>query len=203
MTNLLMVFLVIGGVGFLFLMISLIIGDLFEALDIDFGADVDFDTDVDFDIDADFDAGGGSSFGVFDTRVISVFLTAFGIVGAIALQFGLGGIISSLMGIGSGLLLGGLIFGFGYYLANQEATSPVTNRELVGRTAKVVVSIKPGSIGQISLQVRGERIEKLAKIRGEKEIIAGETVFIEERSGNSFIVSPMEGAGYDLLSEEV
>lgn len=181
-------------------MISLIIGDLFDALD--FGADVDFDTDVDVDVDADIDGSGGISFGVFDSRVISVFLTAFGFLGALALQFGLGVIVSSLIGIGSGILFGSLIFAFGYYLVSQEATGPVTERELVGHTAKVIVPIKPDSIGQISFRVREQRIDKLARTRDGKEIKAGEMVFIEEIAGDSFIVSSMEGAGYNLLSDE-
>jgi membrane protein implicated in regulation of membrane protease activity len=197
MSTLLLIFLITGGIGFLFLMISLIIGDIFDALDLDFGADVDFDADVDADVD-----GGGAGFGVLDSRVISMFLTAFGFVGAIALQLGVGGVLGALIGIGSGLILGGLIFAFGYYLVSQEASSPVTNRELVGHAAKVIVDIKPNSIGQISFNVREQRIDKLARTRNGKEIKAGETVFIEEIAGNEFIVSSMDIKDYELLSEK-
>ncbi len=197
MSTLLLVFLVTGGIGFLFLMISLIIGDIFDAFDLDFGADVDFDADV----DADFDGSGGAGFGILDSRVISMFLTAFGFVGAIALQLGVGGVLGAVIGIGSGLILGGLIFAFGYYLVSQEASSPVTNRELIGHTAKVIVGIKPESVGQISFNVREQRIDKLARTRDGKEIKVGETVFIEEVAGNEFIVSSLEGTGYELLSD--
>ncbi len=196
MSTLLIVFLTLGGIGFLFLMISLILGDVFDALDLDFGADLDFDADV----DADFDGSGGGGFGILDSRVISMFLVAFGFVGALALQLGSGGVLSVLAGIGSGLLLGGLVFAFGFYLVSQEASPPVTNRELVGHAAKVIVDIKPNSIGQISFDVREQRIDKLARTRDGKEIKAGETVFIEEIAGNEFIVSAMN-ANYDLLSK--
>lgn len=199
MSTLLVVFLAVGGIGFLFLMISLIMGDAFEALDLDFGADLDFDTDI----DADFDGGGGSGFGILDSRVISMFLVAFGFIGALALQLGLGGALGALVGIGSGLVLGGLVFAFGYYLVSNEGPPPVTNREMVGHPAKVIVSIKPDSIGQITFNVRQHRIDKLARTRNGKEIKAGETVFIEEIAGNELIVSLMDGTNYELLSNNL
>ena len=102
----------------LFLMISLIIGDIFDAFDLD----VDFDTDVDLDVDADFDRSGGSGVGIFDSRVISVFLTAFGFIGAIALKFGFGAIVSSIFGIGSGILIGRIYLCIRILFASQEAT---------------------------------------------------------------------------------
>jgi membrane protein implicated in regulation of membrane protease activity len=191
----LFIFLVVGGIGFAFLMISLIIGDLFDALDFDFGVDFDFDADT------DFDGSGGAGFGILDSRVISMFLVAFGFIGAIAVQLGVGGVLAALIGIGSGLILGGLVFSFGYYLVSQEGSPPVTNRELVGHAAKVIVDIKPESIGQISFNVREQRIDKLARTRDGKEIKAGEMVFIEEIVGNEFIVSSMDQMDYDLLTD--
>lgn len=195
MSTLLIIFLTVGGIGFLFLMISLILGDIFDALDLDLGADLDFDADV----DAEFDSGG-AGFGILDSRVISMFLVAFGFVGALGLQLGLGGVLGALLGIGSGLILGGLVFAFGYYLVSNEGPPPVTNRELVGHAAKVIVDIKPESIGQISFRVRGQRIDKLARTRDGKEIKTGESVFIEEIAGNEFIVSSMD-ANYNLLKD--
>lgn len=187
MFNSLIIFLAIGGIGFLFLMVSLVIGDLFEAFD--------------FDFDADFDGDGGAEIGILDTRVISVFLTAFGFVSAAALKFGLSVFASSALGIGSGILFGALIFGFGYLLHTQQASSSVSERDLIGRTAKVVVAIKPGTVGQISCQIGEERVEKLARTRDGKEIERGATVFIEEAADNSFIVSDMEN--YGILPDEI
>ena len=67
------VFLAIAAVGFLFLMISLFFGEIFEH----------FDGSLDHDLDH-----GGPGF--FSTRVLSVFITAFGGFGAIATDYGLG-----------------------------------------------------------------------------------------------------------------
>ncbi|MEZ5346624.1 MAG: hypothetical protein R2681_13820 [Pyrinomonadaceae bacterium] len=177
MTATLMVFLVVGGIGFLFLIASLLLGDLFEMFDLD------------FDIDAD--GGDGSDFGLFDSRVISVFMTAFGGIAALGLIYGYGLVVSSLIGIISGIVFGGVIFAFGYLLHSQQSSSSVSERDLIGRTAKVIVGIEENGIGQISCRIGEERIEKIASARDGKLISAGETVFIEENAGDSFVVSRM------------
>ncbi len=165
------VFLVIGGIGFLFLMISLIVGDLFDA----------------FQIDLDLDTNG--DFGLFDSRVISVFLTALGFVGALSVQFGFGSLVAGLFGLATGIGLGALVFAFGYFLHKQQASSSVGDRDLLGRTAQVVVGIRPGSVGQISCLIGDERVEKVARSKYDEEIEAGKTVFIEEVTGEAIIVS--------------
>lgn len=165
------IFLIIGGIGFLFLLISLLMGDLFDA----------------FQIDLDLDTNG--DFGLFDSRVISVFLTAFGFVGALTLQFELGGFLGVLFGLVSGIVLGALVFAFGYFLHSQQASSSVGDQDLLGRTAQVVVGIKPGSVGQISCLIGDERVEKIARTSNGEAIEAGKTVFIEEITGDAFIVS--------------
>ena len=73
--NLLLLFAVIGGIGFVFLLISLVVGDVFEA--------------VGFDLDG---GAAGADFGLLDSRVIAVFLTAFGGFGVIAAQSGFGAV---------------------------------------------------------------------------------------------------------------
>ncbi len=171
------IFLIIGAIGFLFLMISFLIGDLFDSLDFDFGLDA------------------GNDFGIFDSRVLSIFLTTFGFVGAIAIQIGFGAILSGVFGIGSGIVLGGLVFLFGYFLHSQQSSSSVSERDLIGRTAQVIVGIKTDSIGQISCKVGEERVEKIARSRNGKEIKTGQVVFIEDVTGDAVIVSLEE----DLL----
>ena len=185
MTTSLMVFLAIGGIGLLFLMTSLFVGDLFEALDLDFDAD----------------GGDGGSFGILDTRVISVFLATFGGIASLSLIYGQSVLISSLIGVGSGIIFGGIIFAFGAFLYSQQSSSSVSDRDLVGRTAKVIVGIQPNSIGQISCRIGEERVEKIARTRDGNAIKLGETVFIEENAGDSFIVSTMEGTGYAMLDD--
>ncbi len=169
----LFVFLGISAIGFVFLLISLVVGDIFDS----FG----FDTGLD---------GVGDGHALLDSRVISVFVTAFGGFGAIGIQSGLSIVASSLLGLGGGLVLGGVVSLFGRFLYKQQSTSSVNTTQLVGRTAQVVVSIAPGSLGQVSCRVGEERVEKLARARDNREIKAGATVRVDEVAGDSLIVSP-------------
>ena len=165
----LIVFLIIAAIGFVFLLISLIVGDLFDS----FGFDAGIDSD-----------------GFLDSRVISVFITSFGGVGAIGIQMGLGVAASSILGLVGGIVLGGLVSLFGRFLYKQQSSSSVTTPQLIGRTAQVVVSIAPGGLGQVSCRVGEERVEKLARTRDNKEIKAGALVRVEEIAGDSLIVVP-------------
>ena len=125
--------------------------------------------------------------------VLSMFLTAFGGIGAMAVQMGYGGWLSTFFAVGGGVIFGAVVFAFGYFLYTQQASSSVTNRDLVGRTAKVTVGIQAGSIGQISCRIGDENVEKLARTRDGTGIELGEKVFIEEVGEDVFIVSSMKG----------
>jgi membrane protein implicated in regulation of membrane protease activity len=176
----LMVFLGIAALGFIFLMVSLIVGDLFDS----FGHETGLD-------------GATDGHGLLDSRVISVFVTSFGGFGAIGIQMGLGIVASSLVGLGGGIVFGGLVSLFARFLYKQQSSSSVGVAQMVGRTAQVIVAIAPGSLGQVSCRVGEERIEKLARARGDEEIKAGAIVRVDEIAGDSVIVSPYtEGKPY-------
>ena len=170
--NLLALFVIIGGIGFLFLLLSLIVGDIFEA------------------VGFDFDAGADSDFGLLDSRVISVFITAFGGFGAIAVQMGFGAVAASLAGLLGGVIFGGVVSMFGRFLVGQQASSSVTDDDLIGRSAQVTVAIAPGQVGQITCRIGDERVEKIARSRNGEEIKVGSIVKVESIAGDSVIVSP-------------
>ncbi len=169
----LMVFLAIAAIGFIFLLVSLVVGDIFDS----FG----FDTGLD---------GGTDAHGLLDSRVLSVFITAFGGFGAIGIQMGFGIVASSMMGLAGGVVLGGLVSIFARFLYKQQSSSSVSASQMVGRTAQVIVSIAPGNLGQVSCRVGEERIEKLARSKDNQEIKAGAMVRVDEIAGDSLIVSP-------------
>ncbi|MCB1024989.1 MAG: hypothetical protein KDB79_11390 [Acidobacteria bacterium] len=197
MNTLFTIFIAVGAFGFLFLLISLVIGDIFEHLD--FSADHDFEFEHELEFDHELDGSHGGHYGIINSRVLSVFLTAFGVIGAAALQFGFGGLISVLFGIGGGLVLGAVVFAFGYFLYSQQASSSITIRDMIGRTAEVTVAIEAGTVGQISCRIGEETVEKLARSRNGEEIKRGTSVFIEEITPDEFIVSPMND--YLLIDE--
>jgi len=184
--SLMTIFLIIGGLGFLFLLASLIIGDIFDALGVDFGLSLDANHD----------------FGLFDSRVISIFLTAFGGFGAIGASLGYGAAVSSIFGLFGGVIFGALVFYFGRFLYRQQASSSVTEEDLIGRTAQVVVAIHAGQIGQIACRVGEERVEKIARARDGAEIKTGSIVRIESITGDAVIVSVDDGNRLSLFSDK-
>jgi len=184
MTGLMTIFLVIGAIGLLFLLVSLVVGDVFEAMGFDFGLDASHD------------------FGIFDSRVIAVFLTAFGGFGSIGTTLGYSAFGSSLFGLLGGAAFGAVVFYFGKLLYDQQSSSSVSTENLIGRTAQVVVAIKPGSVGQISCRIGEERVEKLARTTGGEEIKAGQSVRIESIGGDSVIVSIESDERVSLFSDK-
>src|SRR5262245_47446726 len=93
------VFLAIAAVGFLFLVLALLFGEIFDH----FGADFDHDL-------------GHGGPGILSGRVMAVFITAFGGFGAVATYYGLGPVPASAVGFASGLVFGGAIYAFARFL---------------------------------------------------------------------------------------
>ncbi|MGB7208743.1 MAG: NfeD family protein [Pyrinomonadaceae bacterium] len=174
--NLLTLFVVIGGIGFVFLLISLVVGDIFEA--------------VGFDLNA---GDSGLDFGFLDSRVLAVFITAFGGFGAIGAQMGYGAVVCSLIGLLGGVIFGGVVSLFGRFLIGQQASSSVTDSDLVGRTAQVTVDIKSGEIGQITARIGDERIDRIARSADGEEIKVGTMVTVAAIAGDSVIVETERG----------
>lgn len=168
--NALTVFLLITMAGFIFLLASFLLGDLFEMFSHDPG-------------------GSTHEMGILDTRVISIFATAFGGFGALGTMLSFGVIVSSLLGLVGGLVLGAVVFFFGRMLHQQQATSSISAHNLVGRVAEVIVTIHSNNVGKISCRIGGERIEKLARARDNAEIKSGTLVVIEAVADEYVIVS--------------
>jgi hypothetical protein len=166
------VFLAIAAVGFLFLVIALIFGEIFDF----------FEHDIDADI-------GGP--GIFSTRVIAVFITAFGGFGAIATRSGATPLIASLIGLGSGVIFGGAILVFARFLFNQQASSDVRSTDLVGQNARVIVAIPPNGVGQIRCRVGEELVDKVAQSRDGSAIAEHATVRVDTVLGETVIVTKL------------
>ncbi len=167
------VFLAIAAVGFLFLVVSLFFGEIFEHFD---GG-----------LDHDFDHGGP---GFFSTRIISVFITAFGGFGAIATDQGLGTLAASAIGAISGLLLAAPVYFLARFLYGQQASSESRSQDLVGRVARVVVAIPAGGVGQVRCTIGEELVDKIARGRESEAIAENTPVIVEEVVGETVIVRP-------------
>jgi hypothetical protein len=171
-TSAFITFLAIAAFGFIFVIASSILGDIFEHGD--FGHDAD-------------GHGGGPS--ILSSRVVSVFVTAFGSFGAIGIHLGYGVGLSTVMGFGGGVLFAGVIYLFATFLYGQQASSHVHINDLVGNTAQVSVAIPKGGMGQVRCTLGDTVIEKIARAANSEEIplntlvrikvIAGEMVLVE------------------------
>jgi membrane protein implicated in regulation of membrane protease activity len=165
------VFLAIAAVGFIFLIVSLFFGEVFEH----------FDASLDHDLDH-----GGPGF--FSTRVISVFITAFGGTGAIATQYGLSPMPASGVGLASGAVFATAIYLFARFLYQQQASSDSRTGDLVGQTARVVVGIPPGGVGQVRCRVGEELIDKIARAHDGASIPENVSVSVEDIVGEVVVV---------------
>jgi len=119
------IFLAIAAVGFLFLLVSFVFGEIFSHDVGGHGGDVHGDVQ-------------GISF--LNVRVLSVFVTAFGGFGAIGVHLGYRIEISTAIGIIGGLIFGGIIYLFARFLYGQRpraasawANSSAARRRLVWR----------------------------------------------------------------------
>ena len=128
--------------------------------------------------------------------MIAVFLTAFGGFGVIAVQNGFGAVGASIAGLIGGVVFGAVVSAFGRFLIGQQASTTVTDDDLVGRTAQVTVAIMPGAIGQITAKIGDERVEKIARAKDGAEIAVGTIVKVDAVIGDSIIVVPEETRPY-------
>ena len=163
------VFLGIAGIGFVFLLISLVFGEVFDHFDV-----------------GHVDTDHGPSF--LSPRVLAVFVTAFGGFGAVAVKYGLGVLPASGVGFLSGVAFGWLMYGFAKFLFGQQATTEVRGADLLGQTARVVVAIPANGVGQVRCRIGEEMVDKVARTRDGQVIAENKQVLVEEVLGDVVIV---------------
>ncbi|AFV89853.1 hypothetical protein PACID_20620 [Acidipropionibacterium acidipropionici ATCC 4875] len=161
-------FLIIGAVGIVILLLSLILGDLVDAF-------------------SHLDAIGGE---YVSTAVIAAFIGALGFGGALVM--GLTGSTGWAIGAGCGA---GVLFGAGAswltrVLKGSGSSYTPTGSELIGAEAHVISPIPQDGMGQIRLSVHGHLLTLNA--RSQSPVEAGERVWISRRlSPTAVEVSPV------------
>ena len=174
-----LIYLAIAGCGLLTLLAMLFVGELF-------GGDHDFGHEVAAG-HLDSDHGGPS---IFSVRIMASFLTAFGVGGVLARYNGLSHVIASGVGIVAGAIMSGLVLQFAKILYSQQASSELHMQTLVGTSAEVSVGIPAGGVGQIALNVGGERSEHVARSADGGALSRGAAVVITGLGADSVIVAP-------------
>lgn len=144
-------FLVIGGIGILLLLITLVLGDVLDGV-LDFGGDL------------------------ISGPALAAFLGAFGFGGALALGAGASMGVAIAVGLAVGALLGA---GAGFVSAQLHKggdESNVRTASLVGRDASVVTAIPESGFGTVSIVAAGHITSLNA--RAQEAIPAGTPVII-------------------------
>jgi membrane-bound ClpP family serine protease len=167
-----LVFFTTAIVGVVFLFISLFVGH-----------------DSEVNIDAEIE--GGPSFLSF--RSLSVFLTAFGAVGAIPSYYfpGTKGIalFSSVLGILSGVVMCGIYLVAMRMVYGQQASSLITDKDLIGAEGRVTIAIPENGLGEITCLIGPQATRRMA--RSGKAIDEGTIVRIRELHGDVVVVEPI------------
>lgn len=178
------VFLVIGGLGLVLLLASLVLGELFDGV-LD---GVDFLPDVDH--------SGGA--GLFSTPVIASFLAAFGFGGAILLATTDAGVFgATLTGTVCGLVVGWIALRVTRALMHMPTDATYRTTDLVGKTATVLTRIPAGGLGEVSVAHLGQ-VSKYSA-RASEPVPVGTTVTVTSvLSSSALMVSPSRPAARDL-----
>lgn len=137
---------------------------------------------------------GGPIISPFKPVVIMAFLTVFGGIGIISLNYlGLAAVFALIAAIPSGILVSFLMYRFvivPLYMAQN--TSAVSQRELIGIPATVTLEIKKSCFGKITYVVNNSTYTAPAISGDGEEIPRGERVVILNIQKNVFRVTKLE-----------
>lgn len=124
----------------------------------------------------------------FSMKVLGTLTMGFGAAGAIARQYGADYLASSLIGLGSGILLSGVMYLVLSIIYKQQSSSLVQTSSAIGQSGIVQTGISGGKLGEVSLNVGGQYMTYLAKSSSGQEIPKGTTVRVVGLIGSQLVV---------------
>jgi len=152
------------------------------------------DTDVDADVDTDVDIGDNdvsdheSEAKIFSVRSLFVALTFFGIGGKLSMYFEVGFWISVIIGLASALVAAWIVYLMMNFLFKQQASSLITDKQFVGLSGIVSTTIGKNSIGEVVVELNGQRKYMPARSKDNKPIAISSTVKIVDVTSGVLIV---------------
>jgi membrane protein implicated in regulation of membrane protease activity len=161
-----LLYFIIAAAGLLFLIVSLVVGEVLDFLDFDFDDGVH----------------------PLSSKVIAVGLTTFGSVGMITQYYDFNALLSALTSGVAALLLGAVMWWILNALYRGSASTDVNITSMVGRRAQVTVGIAAASVGEVLVAGADSTRHILARSRDGQPIPAGSTVRIVESLGNVVLV---------------
>jgi membrane protein implicated in regulation of membrane protease activity len=153
-----------------------------------FGHDHDFDHGIDHDLSHEGGVDTHGIIGIFSLRVVFTFVMGFGAAGAIALHYGAGYPIASVIGVAVGMVLAALMYGIMLLFIEQQASSVTPTDSLVGCTGTVTVPIDKDGIGEIGVSVGGEYRTYAARTQSPTPLAKGHSVRIVNANGSVLTV---------------
>jgi membrane-bound ClpP family serine protease len=160
------VFLVLGVIGLVVLLVSLVLGDLFDSV---------------------FNALTGD---VFSTAVIGGFVAAFGFGGAIAQGIGLPVVLDVLIGAGAGVLAGWFTVWLTRLVRDGSSDATLESHDALGRSGRVISHIPVDGFGTVRVLIGGHTVQLNA--RAESPIATGTEVHVTEvLSPTAVLVAPV------------
>ncbi|MGD9933811.1 MAG: hypothetical protein AB7T37_08815 [Dehalococcoidia bacterium] len=175
-----MVFLIIFGVGFMLTVVTFIVGELFDLGDL--GGD-----------GADTLGADGAS--PFSSRVLFVFMTAFGGFGFIAQSADWALPAAVLAGlVGGGGVAAGTFFLIVLPMARQQGTTSFKGEDLIELQGEVVDDIPAGGLGRVSFLPpgTGARVSRAARSQSGGHIAPGTAVRVVNVGPTSITVAPVD-----------
>lgn len=173
-----MAFLVIFGVGLLLTLVTFVVGEL-------------------FDLGGGADDGGGfgadASPSPFSSRILFVFLTAFGGFGFIADAMDAEVWLAALSAIVGGVLVaGGTFFLVVLPMARQQGSIHLYRGDLVGLEGEIVTAVPPAGMGRVTLIApsSGARLVESARSADGEAIPLGTVVRITQAAPGALTVTP-------------
>ena len=181
--------LLIGLIYAIFLVFFHGIGDALGDLDLDLHADMDTGDIGLLDADSAAEATGVSML------AIASFISSFGAFGLItATLFGAGTVLSFVLALAGGILIGIAAQVFFLYILSPTISSEVRQTRLIGQVAEITTPIPPNGVGQIAFVAQGSRVTYSARATDETRALErGTPVRIERIVGGMAYVSEIDG----------
>lgn len=168
--------------------------------DFDFEADTDFDLDVDADFDVEADADSGAmqaATGVSEWvsslltfRTLIFFLAFFGAVGIVLSLLDYSEPVPFISALGLGAIAGVTNARLMSYLKRSEVSSHLTQREISGSTARVVLPIGQERRGRVEIDLGGQPQYMVAlpyRPNAPEMAQGAQVVVVEVREGTAFV----------------
>src|SRR5215813_6549025 len=109
------------------------------------------------DVSHDVDGGHAEpTISIFSTKVLATLVMGFGAAGAVAMHYGASYITASLIGVGAGIILGGIMYFILEMFYQQQSSSLVPTSDAVGCSGSVTITIGEGTNGEVGIFMDGQ-----------------------------------------------